>query len=314
MVQFSSMRIKELQISLFGIHKGDVPAAVRWARKMGKNKPETSRNVAATFENLRQEIIANQLPTVFLSPHFDDAVFSAGNLMASLAEANPDNTHLVTIFSQAGGGKAGILRRSLLSSYESPQHLYAQRQGENQHVAQILGVKTHEMGFVDAAWRENPSRRRNFFNPNHLSYPFNTFLLGHVRKREQTELTGQITSEIAKYLEEVGQGKRVVVFAPVAVKGLLRHVDHILARDSVVSIQAEVVYYADYPYDVYGKPDSNFIKNKHVHPVVYDGDKNARKRDAILAYTSQIPLLFSKSLASPVDAVPGSLPHEVYFI
>ena len=93
-------------------------------------------------------------PCFFISPHLDDAVFSAGGLMIFLAKKNP--VTVVNVFTEAGDLPYTLSAKKYLSVCEvdDARKLFEQRRNEDQKVLEKVGVKVVNLGFVDALWRK----------------------------------------------------------------------------------------------------------------------------------------------------------------
>ena len=212
---------------------------------------------------------------IYISPHLDDAVLSAGGLIYEQTRAGMD----VEIWSFM----CGFPPSEELSPYAQVLHfqwgipfaadVVTARRAEDIRAANIVGAKTVYFDFLDCIYR----RSRNgdwlytyVFEPPH---------------EDERDLPARIAESISARLKPTDQ--LVCQF------GLGSHVDHILVRRAVDLLQRPVLYDVDIPY-LFNSPEELSLKTAGMiekkHKITETGLKCWQ--DAISAYQSQISSLF----------------------
>ena len=93
-----------------------------------------------------------------------------------------------------------------------------------------------------------------------LTPPFALMLL----EGESRPVGAALAAKVGVMVREAAAANgATVVFAPL---GVGRHVDHLITRNAVVASGTDAVYYSDFPYSVYAKPDTRFIRNTSLCP------------------------------------------------
>lgn len=169
---------------------------------------------------------------IFLSPHFDDAVYSCGGIIWELIQQGSD-VEIWTIC-------AGEPRDSGLSSFAQTLH---QRWGvgagegvrirrkEDILAAKILGVKRREFPIPDCIYRHSSGGK--------YYYQSEESLFGGLHPDEielAAELAGQMCAAIPR---------RARLISPL---GVGNHVDHQLTRRAAEACEKKLWYYAEVPY------------------------------------------------------------------
>src|SRR4051812_22907832 len=87
---------------------------------------------------------------LFVSPHLDDAVLSAGALIAELAQHQP--VLVVTVFTEASVGPHGRAARSFLAAcpIADAAELFAERRREDVDALRRLRARALHLGRTDA--------------------------------------------------------------------------------------------------------------------------------------------------------------------
>src|SRR5262249_44072470 len=107
-----------------------------------------------------QKIIDQRIPCLFISPHLDDAVLSAGSLIAFLADKAP--VKVVTIFTEASSLPHTRLAKAVVRNcgLEDAFVFVEERKKEDRALFQKLNVPTVHLGFIDAPWRKRQNMSR----------------------------------------------------------------------------------------------------------------------------------------------------------
>ncbi len=163
---------------------------------------------------------------LYISPHLDDAVLSAGVTIACRLEAG-DEVSIVTIFS--GREQDGSAEET---------DVYARRRGEDQSATALLATpggsacESLYLGLPDAPFRDS-----------HYA-SFQTIVNGSVSRESNTAVRVALSSRLESILEQESPDALV---APLAVG---RHVDHRLVFEAIQALDwdGEHRFYEDQPY------------------------------------------------------------------
>ena len=247
------------------------------------------------MDNLINQIIKQQKPCYFISPHLDDAAFSAGGLIAYLA--GKTKVVALTTFTRAGKDKHSLSGLAYAKKCgfvgTDMSKFFGLRRKEDRELWQSLGVEAVHLPFADALWRPkshlNLIERMATLVINDFRYIYPTHRLhvakGKIVKQDLANLR-KLENKLKKVVRKDG-----VVFCPL---GLGKHVDHIMARTACKNVFPEVVYWEDAPYNLYHQIDKemkDFIAENRLQKMVFD--QNQEKRKAMYpAYKTQFGKLF----------------------
>lgn len=217
---------------------------------------------------------------VFLSPHFDDAIFSCGGTIAQLVRAG----RRVTILTVMGGSLPDVVPdtpivRELHARWQAGENPIPTRQREDASAAQQLGAEIVQLGIPDCVYR--------MANGQAL-YPDEASLWGRVHPLDRLEAYADL-SEAANHAMQADY-----LYAPL---GVGNHVDHQIVRRWGVELAAQkpsivLQFYTDFPY----MKDSSKINSAllevgtTVQPrwVFLNPQDLTLKMDAMACYASQI--------------------------
>lgn len=214
---------------------------------------------------------------IYISPHLDDAVLSAGGLIRELVRAGHEVQIWNVMCSIPPHSELSPFAQMLHAQWgiESAADVVTARRAEDARAAAVVGAKTVYLDFYDCIYRKGSSGEWMYgaiFVPPHV---------------EEAELPAQIARDISSRLEP-----NDVMFCQLAIGG---HVDHILTRAAVELLNGwEVEYLADIPYHIKA-PDEMAVKTQGMEQrshLVSDEALEAWKQ-AISAYESQISSLFT---------------------
>jgi LmbE family N-acetylglucosaminyl deacetylase len=168
---------------------------------------------------------------IYISPHLDDAVLSAGGLIYEQTRAGMD----VEIWTM----NCGFPSNDELSPFAQALHfmwgvpaaadLLAARRAEDVKAAGIVGAKPVHFDFLDCIYRRG--------NNGDWLYTSNVFVPPH---EDDADLPAQLAEAISARL--LPTDRLVCQF------GLGSHVDHVLVRRAVELIQRPLLYVSDIPY------------------------------------------------------------------
>lgn len=169
---------------------------------------------------------------IYISPHLDDAVLSAGGLIHDQARAGTrvEIWTLVCGFPPEAdlGPFAQVLHFQW--GFSSAEETVRLRRAEDERAASIVGAKTvHFDGFPDCIYRRGAD--------GEPLYPLDVFVEPHPA---EADLPAKMTAAFAERLEPED-----VLVCPLTVGG---HADHVIVRRAVEGLNRSLVYYADVPY------------------------------------------------------------------
>ena len=167
---------------------------------------------------------------IFISPHLDDAVLSAGGLIYEQSRSGTDVEIWTMTCGLPVGDELSPFAQALHFIWGTPAaaDLLAVRIAEDAKAAGIVGAKTVYFDFLDCIYRRGKGGNwlySEVFVPPH---------------EEDAELPTRMAEAISARLEPSDQ--LVCQF------GLGSHVDHVLVRRAVELLQRPLLYVADIPY------------------------------------------------------------------
>ncbi len=168
---------------------------------------------------------------IFLSPHYDDAVFSCGGLIWELIHVG----YPVEVWTICAGeppkGKLSPFALQLHQRWGNLEDVVPTRRKENQEAAAILGFSTQQFSVPDCIYRH--SENGEYFYTSEAS------LFSAIHPGEKL-LLDKLALELARRIPPDGQ-----LIAPL---GIGNHVDHQLTKQAAEINQKPIWYYADFPY------------------------------------------------------------------
>jgi LmbE family N-acetylglucosaminyl deacetylase len=211
---------------------------------------------------------------IYLSPHLDDAVLSAGGLIYDQTHAGipveiwtfmcgyaPEEA--VSPFAQLLHGMWG---------FSSAEETTRMRRAEDKNAAAIVGASVRHFDFLDCIYRRGADGEWLYSD---------VFL---PPRPEDAALPAQIVETVSPHLQSDD-----MLICQLAVGS---HVDHVLVRQGAELLGRSLRYDIDVPYIFY-KPEELSPKStgmqESIHPVTEKG-LNSWK-EAILEYKSQLPVL-----------------------
>ena len=262
-----------------------------------------------TMEKLLKEIIKHKKTCYFVSPHLDDAAFSAGGLISYLAPKT--RVVVVTAFTRAGRDDHSLSALSYLKQcgYKANEigEFFASRRKEDREAIENLNAMAIHLPFKDALWRKkrklNIAERISTLLINELRYIYPTHKL-HISKGIINKEDIKNLKRLEDKLKQTVDDKRdYVVFCPLA---LGNHVDHVMAREACTNSFPNVIFWEDSPYNLYCQLDKEFVKKRNLTKEVFSKNQTNRK-NIYPVYKTQ----FGKLFGGKTDF---SLPPEVYYL
>jgi LmbE family N-acetylglucosaminyl deacetylase len=211
---------------------------------------------------------------IYLSPHLDDAVLSAGGLIYDQAQAGIP-VEIWTFMcgyapEEAVSPFANLLHR--MWGFSSAEETTRLRREEDQKAAAMLGAKILHLDFLDCIYRRGANGEwlySDVFAPP---------------RPEDSAIPSQIAAEISAHLQPED-----VLVCQLAVGS---HVDHVLVRQGAELLGRSLRYDIDVPY-IFTKPEELGPKSagmkESIVPVTETGLRSWK--EAVLEYKSQLPVL-----------------------
>jgi len=169
---------------------------------------------------------------IFISPHLDDAVLSAGGFIYDRTHTDGARIEIWTL----SGGVPPEADSSPLAQFLHAQWGFASaaetvraRRLEDRQAAKIVGATPVHFDFLDCIYRRGAD--------GEWLYPASVFVPPH---EADAHLPAAMTSVLAAELKPDD-----VVYSPLAIGN---HVDHVLTRQAAEALGRPLLYYADIPY------------------------------------------------------------------
>ena len=216
------------------------------------------------------------MPTALaLSPHLDDAAFSCGGTLATLA-ASGWQVVMATVFTGSVAGPAGFaLACQLDKGLDASVDYMRLRRAEDAAAAERLGVALRHLPF-----REAP----------HRGYGSAPELFAEIRADDA--IVAELAPSFAALIAETAPD---LILAPQAIGG---HVDHLqlVAAFRQIAPAGPVLWWRDFPYTVRHAvpkaPLADTFAALPVREVALDPAAQAAKAEACAAYATQLGFQF----------------------
>lgn len=234
----------------------------------------------------------------FISPHLDDAVFSAGQLLSLLQLQK--SAKVINVFTRAGDSPYTLSSKRFLKlcGYADAESLYKERIKEDKQVFRKLGISSINLGYSEALFRKKKKSNNYFsaFIPEIRSiYP--TYY-SHVVGGRVSKFDANLEEKIAARLKNVITKPKVILFCPL---GVGRHVDHIIVRRACEKLDQKIIYWWDFPYSV---PQNITDLSRGMQSCTLAGNVQSKEK-LMRMYKSQVKAIFGKRSII--------IPQEKYF-
>jgi LmbE family N-acetylglucosaminyl deacetylase len=231
------------------------------------------------------DIITKKKVCYFISPHYDDMIFSAGGLATKLTKTN--KIVVVNVFTTAGH-RHTLSAKAYLGqcNYSDAAELYQDRAKEDKDALAAVADEVIDLGFNEALWRKKSGLVAKLFGkilPEFDSiYPTYRFhiIKGRVAKADRPTVTA-----IETKLKEIVSLDNAVVFCPL---GIGNHIDHVITHLACKESFPHPIYWADYPYT------QNSDTNTKMNSFKYDGHMT-EKTKLVAKYKTQYQAMFGAS-------------------
>jgi LmbE family N-acetylglucosaminyl deacetylase len=171
---------------------------------------------------------------LYLSPHFDDAVYSAGGLIHRQARAG-ERVVVLTVCAGSPSGPFSEFAQTLHARWQlAADAAVLARRAEDIAALRLLGAEAVHLDVPDCIYRAHPETGEPL-------YASEAALFGEVDPAE-----GPLVQKIAAAIRAaLPPGPEARVYAPL---GLGHHVDHQLTRRAAEALGRSLLYTEDYPY------------------------------------------------------------------
>lgn len=227
----------------------------------------------------------------YLSPHFDDAVFSCGGRIWTQGQAS-EKVVVVTVFGGApeAGAALSSYAQELQARWGEPVAGARRRQAEDVRAITLLGATRMHWPYLDCIYRRTPG--------GDLPYVGEDALRGEIDASD-ADLIGELGRRIAA-LPLVSDGR---LYVPL---GVGRHVDHRIVRRAAELSGHPLSYYEDFPYARDGRAVKAALAHAAWRPEVAELSEQAlrAKIAAMACYGSQLSTFWASRdhMAASVQA------------
>ncbi len=242
-------------------------------------------------ESTIQKIVDQKIPCVFVSPHLDDAILSAGGLIEYLSKRVELN--IVSVFTSAPSKGYTLSARMFLKqcNYKNALDLFNTRKVEDLNVCEKLHVHYRHLDFVDALFR---TKSLSKFNPlywlskilpefNHVYPTYRWNVIGSKISPHDDKLLADLRKAIKQEVSK--SGENAIIFAPA---GFGNHIDHIIIREICSQLSKDTIFWSDFPYEL---NVSTTYEVDGKTSLVWDYPHKT-KIELINFYTTQVPAIF----------------------
>ena len=205
-----------------------------------------------------------------ISPHLDDAVFSAGGTLARHA-MNGDEVTVLTCFTGNVQRPAGFaLACQLDKGLPANVDYMALRRTEDENACGQIGARAEHLPFLEAP---------------HRGYRDAAALFGKRLESDQTVLD-DLTKAIR---EQMDRFRPSVVYGPL---GVGDHVDHHIVRDVILALSGDAgtIWWEDFPYAMKSPDVATGVQRRTLDPAAA-----AAKLRGVLCYSSQLAFQFGST-------------------
>ena len=211
---------------------------------------------------------------IYLSPHLDDAVLSAGGLIYDQSRAGipVEIWTLMAGYPPEGEYSQFAQLQHYAWGFPSAQEAVRARREEDAKAAAILGATSVHLDFLDGIYRRGANGEWLYED---ISLPPHA---------EDADLPGQIARAISTRVQPDD-----VLICQLAIGS---HVDHILVRQGAEKTGLPLLYDVDIPYFL-SKPEELDLKSAGMQESVYSISESSLIpwHEAVMEYKSQVPLL-----------------------
>jgi LmbE family N-acetylglucosaminyl deacetylase len=225
---------------------------------------------------------------IYLSPHLDDAVLSAGGLIHGQTQAGIPVEIWTFMCGYPPEGEYSPIAQNLhkIWGFDSAEEVVRGRRVEDSNAASIVGATTVHFDFLDCIYRRAPISDASL-PIQEASGTNGEWLYSEISvppHAADVDLPAKIAGAVSARLKPDD-----VLVCQLSVGS---HVDHVLVRQAAELLGRPLIYDIDVPYIFY-KPQELESKAAGMKESVQSITETSLKRwqEAVLAYKSQIPTL-----------------------
>ena len=215
---------------------------------------------------------------IYISPHLDDAVLSAGGFIYEQTRTGIPVEIWTIVCGYPPQGELTPFAQYLHQQWGTgiAEETVNLRRAEDVKAANILGAKTVHFDVPDCIYRRGPDGEPLYLN---------VFVQPH---EAESHLPDQIAQTIAPRLKPDDQ-----VICQLGIGG---HVDHIIVRQAVERLKRPLWYVADVPY-LFNQPGELALKTAGMKESLQSITEAGLQSwiEAVLAYASQLSTLFDST-------------------
>lgn len=247
-------------------------------------------------KNTIDRIIEEKIPCIFVSPHLDDAILSAGDLISFLSKRT--EVKVVNVFTEPSPRPYTLSAKAFLSQcgYKDADLLFNDRIREDREVFLRLNIDPVYLGFVDATWRKMTNMafiRRILSNiiPE-LGHVYPVFRI-NISDGKVSSRDAELIRDLESKLKSIGESHpKSIVFCPLALR---THVDHTIVRDACLKVfQDNLILWSDFPYSLKNEVSLQNLDKMRLTSFEWSNDHDGKKK-LIEGYESQFKGLFPDS-------------------
>ena len=221
---------------------------------------------------------------IYLSPHLDDAVLSAGGLIYDQSKSGipVEIWTFMCGFPPEGEFSPFAQLQHYMWGFPSAQEAVQARREEDRRAAAIVGARPVHLDFLDCIYRRGSNGEWLY---DDISVP-------------PHEQDSNLPSRIAEAIQSRARPDDILV-CQLAIGS---HVDHVLVRQGAEAAGLPLLYDIDIPY-LFSKPDELHQKSAGMKGTVYPISEAGLRawQEAVVEYTSQLPL-FGEFMYTPEKA------------
>lgn len=233
------------------------------------------------------------IPIYFVSPHLDDAVFSAGGMISSLSKKGYDVT-VINVFTSPGDNIANTLSSKAYlkqCGYKSAQDLYVDRIKEDSaSISKLKNVKIINLGLIDALWRtkNNPKLFEKIMGkliPEFIRiYPTYRW---NIQSGAVSRLDNKLISTLTLKLEFLIP-PHATIFYP---RGIGKHVDHLIVKRACENLSCHKIMWLDFPYYLNYETQKALVESENLKQ--YEFSEELQTKSSLMSgYVSQLVPIF----------------------
>jgi hypothetical protein len=196
------------------------------------------------FDKIINKIIKEKINCFIISPHFDDAALSCGELLSRLKSKT--NITIVNVFTQAHSGPYTLSAKKFLldsGKYKSAKKLFSDRQIEDKNALKSFKAKIINLGLTADVFRKNTKNTLLGKLIPEIDHVYPTYRWHVINKVSPND---PAINNLIKIFQKLNNNKSLY-FIPL---GVGNHSDHNLVKNISEQIFSHVFYYSDFPYNI----------------------------------------------------------------